>query len=56
MTKEQILGVLRHILTGLGGILIAKGYMDESMLNDAAGAVVTIIGITWSIISKHKAQ
>jgi hypothetical protein len=55
MTKEQILGILRHTLTTVGGVLVTRGYIDDSMLIEGAGAIVTLVGIVWSIISKRKA-
>jgi hypothetical protein len=54
MTKEQILGVLRHTLTFLGGILVVRGWTDESTLQEIIGATSTLIGGIWSILSKVK--
>ena len=50
--KERILGVIRHILTAGGGWLTAKGYVDADGGEQLVGAVVTIIGTVWSILSK----
>jgi hypothetical protein len=50
MTKEQVLGIIRHGLTFIGGILILKGITDESMVTEAIGAVVTAVGAVWSVI------
>ena len=52
MSKEQILGVLRHILTFAGGILVFRGVLDESMLQELIGGVITLSGTIWSIIVK----
>ena len=30
MTRDQFLGIVRHVLTFGGGYLIAKGVVDES--------------------------
>lgn len=54
MTKEQILGVFRHTLTFLGGILVVRGWTDESTLQELIGATTTLVGAIWSIISKIK--
>jgi len=54
MTKEQVLGLIRHALTFVGGILIIKGISSEGMVNEAIGAVVTAVGAVWSVI-KNKA-
>jgi hypothetical protein len=49
MNKEQILGILRHCLTFAGGILLAKGYVEEALLEEVIGSIVTIVGAAWSI-------
>ena len=54
MTKEQVLGLIRHTLTFVGGILIAKGLVSETTSTEIIGAVVTLIGSVWSVI-KNKA-
>jgi hypothetical protein len=55
LTKEQILGIARHGLTFIGGILIMKGIVDEAMMNEVIGGVMTLAGTIWSIIDKNKA-
>ena len=52
MKKEQALGILRHTLTFLGGLLITKGLIDESVLQELSGAVLTLVGGVWSIVDK----
>jgi hypothetical protein len=54
LTKEQTLGVIRHILTFTGGVLIAKGLIDESLITDIIGAAMTLVGGVWSIVEKNK--
>ncbi len=53
MKQEQILGIIRHVLTFVGGIAIAKGVIDEAMFTQISGAIVTLIGSIWSVISKN---
>jgi hypothetical protein len=50
MNKEQVLGIIRHTLTFVGGILIIKGIATEAMTEEVIGAVITAIGTVWSII------
>ena len=50
MNKEQVLGVIRHTLTFVGGILIVKGIATEAMTEEVIGAVITAIGAVWSLI------
>ncbi len=52
MNKEQVLGLLRHILTFAGGIVIAKGLVEESLYTELVGGVVALVGTVWSIVSK----
>lgn len=55
LTKEQIFGILRHILTTAGGALVAKGAIDEATLMEGVGAVVTLVGVAWSFWVKKNA-
>lgn len=54
MKKEQILGLVRHALTIIGGALIAKGYVQEDMVGEVIGSVMSLTGVIWSIIDKKK--
>ena len=54
-SKEQLLGIVRHSLTFIGGIFITKGLIDESMLNELMGGAIALTGAIWSIIEKNKA-
>jgi hypothetical protein len=52
LTREQVLGIVRHVLTFAGGIVIAKGVADENTVNEIIGGVITLVGTIWSIVSK----
>lgn len=54
LTKEQILGITRHTLTFIGGILVMKGIIDEATLTEIIGGVLTLSGTIWSVIQKNK--
>jgi hypothetical protein len=54
-SKEQLLGIVRHSLTFIGGIFITKGLIDESILNEVIGGVIALTGAIWSIVVKNKA-
>jgi len=56
MNKEQVLGIVRHALTFIGGILLTKGIIDESALNEVIGGAITLTGTIWSIVEKNKAE
>ena len=53
--KDQLSGLIRHGLTALGGFLVAKGLIEDSLIQDAIGAVMTLIGVIWSVSAKKKA-
>jgi hypothetical protein len=48
-----ILGVARHLLTFGAGYLVARGFIDESTAEALVGAVLTLIGVGWSIYDKQ---
>jgi hypothetical protein len=52
MKKEQILGIVRHTLTFVGGILITKGLVDDVMAAEIIGGIMTLIGSIWSVVNK----
>jgi len=55
LTKEQLLGIVRHTITFVGGILVTKGYIDDSILTEIVGGATALAGAIWSIIAKNKA-
>jgi hypothetical protein len=54
MTKEQILGIIRHALTFVGGVLITRGIIDEATFTELSGAALTLVGGIWSVVAKNK--
>lgn len=52
MTKSQILGLLRHVATAVGGGLIISGKADETLVQESVGALLTIVGLVWSLWEK----
>lgn len=50
MNKEQVLGIIRHALTFIGGVLVIKGLSSEAAVSETIGAVMTAIGTVWSVI------
>jgi uncharacterized membrane protein YphA (DoxX/SURF4 family) len=53
MKKEQVLGIVRHVLTFVGGILVARGIATEALSQELIGAAITLIGGIWSITAKN---
>lgn len=54
LSKEQLMGIIRHTLTFVGGILVMKGLVDETMVTEIIGGLTTLTGAIWSIIEKNK--
>jgi hypothetical protein len=52
LTKEQVLGIIRHALTFVGGIFVMRGLVDETIVTEIVGGVMTLTGAIWSIVSK----
>ncbi len=53
LSKEQILGIIRHALTFAGGIVVMKGLTDEATVTEVIGGVMTLTGAIWSIVEKN---
>jgi len=54
MTGDQIAGIVRAVLSALGGFLVAKGVIDAATLTAVVGAVATLAAAAWSVYSKKK--
>ena len=56
LTKDQLMGIVRHVITFVGGILVTKGLFDDSILTEIIGGTVALSGAIWSIVSKNKSN
>jgi hypothetical protein len=52
LTKEQVLGIIRHALTFVGGIFVMRGLVDETIVTEIIGGAITLTGAIWSIVEK----
>lgn len=50
MNKEQVMGIVRHALTFIGGIFVIKGLTTEAMTEETIGAIMTAVGAVWSFV------
>lgn len=50
--NEIVFSLLRHGLTAFGGTLVSKGMMTSDDVSTTVGAVVTLAGVVWSVVSK----
>lgn len=53
ISKEQALGIIRHTLTFVGGLLVLRGFIDEAVVNEIVGGVITLVGTIWSVVAKQ---
>lgn len=57
MDTAILAGVVRHVLTTLGGMLVAKGYIGAdaaaALVDWGVGGALLLGGIAWSILSKR---
>ena len=54
LSKEELLGIVRHGLTFVGGLVITGGLIDSGLYAELTGGVLTIAGVIWSILDKRK--
>ena len=55
MTIDQITGIMRAILTALGGIILAKGWVSATTWAWLTGGILTLGGALWSLWSNRPA-
>lgn len=54
LMQPVITGIVRHLLTALGGGLVGDGLLDQDQLNGGIGAVVLLVTIGWSVYTNKK--
>jgi hypothetical protein len=52
LTKGQILSLVRHTLSAIGGILIAYGVTGSGIIQPTIGALMALTGTVWSFFDK----
>jgi hypothetical protein len=56
MKKDLIIAIIRHSLTFVGGLFIMKGVLDETIVTELVGGVVSLTSVVWMAIDKIKNQ
>jgi phage-related protein len=56
LNKEQILSIVRQILTTTGAILVTAGVMQDGMHTELIGTIMTLISGVWSVVDKTDAN
>ena len=54
--KEEIMGLVRHLMTVIGGYLISKGLASPEQMTEIYGLIIASSGIIWSVLSKIKVR
>lgn len=52
--NEKLESLLTSVLTFFGGTLITMGIVDESMLNEVVGAVITLCAFIITMVKRKK--
>jgi hypothetical protein len=55
MTSAIVQGLVRHLITAVGGAFLLKYGLDGSGVDAIAGAIATVAGTLWSVRDKVKA-
>jgi len=56
MKKDLILALVRHTLTFVGGLFIMKGIVDETIVTEVVGSVMSLTSVVWMTIEKLKGE
>jgi len=54
--NDKLLGIIRHGLTFVGGVLVTQGVIDDALFAELFGAAMTLIGGIWSVVDKNKKE
>lgn len=54
-TVEQVQGLVRHIMTTLGGVAFVSAHFDPTAWQTVVGAAAIIGGVVWSYLAKKLA-
>lgn len=52
MNKEKWFSIVRHSLTFIGGILIATGWVSETLVMEVSGVIITLLSTIWGVNNK----
>ena len=56
MTNDQIGGLIRAILTFLGGLAVGQGWLDNATMITIVGGLVTVGTAIWSFWTNRPAK
>lgn len=53
MSKDEVYGIARAVLSAAGGFVVARGWIDSETAVSLVGAFATIAAAVWSVKSKR---
>lgn len=56
MQVTMLLGLIRHLLTLVGGIMVSKGWLSSDTLDIIIGAILAVAPTIWSTTEKIQVQ
>jgi len=51
---EKLSGVVRHLLSAIGGVVVYRGGVTQDEVELVIGGVMTVLAVLWSVYSKNK--
>lgn len=54
MNYDQVYGVVRHLLSAIGGVAVYNGVVTEDEAASVVGASLALIATIWSVVIKQK--
>lgn len=54
LNESQWLGVVRHLLSAIGGVAVYNGVVTEDEAASVVGASLALFAAIWSILTKQK--
>ena len=55
-SREEILGIARHTLTFVSGLIVANGQLSQTEAEQTVGSLMFLVGLVWSILEKRRRQ
>lgn len=56
MMNDKLKATIRNLLVAGGAYAVGKGWIPESVVDELSGAIVTLIGVGWSLFRAHKSD
>jgi hypothetical protein len=55
-TLEKLQTIIRQIITGVGGVMVAAGKLEPSKIELYVGAVLPVLTLLYSVLSRRKSD